>query len=100
MEKRKLKYEMLENIDAEEHDPFMDRHFSNNLKQLKKLDEWLKKHKMAGTWTLDEKLSFLRNVEANIRTGASFRRTQLSWLALLIALLAALSGFFIGTLIK
>jgi hypothetical protein len=99
MIKRKLKYEMLENVGAEEHDPFMERHFDNNLKQLKKLDEWLERHKMAGKWTLDEKLAFLRNVEANIRTGASFRRTQLSWVALIVALLAALSGFIIGTII-
>lgn len=100
MEKAKLKYEMLESVNAEEHDPFRERHFDNSLKELKKLDKWLGKHKMAGTWTLSEKLAFLRNVEANIRTGASFRRTQLSWFALLVALFAALSGFLIGTLIQ
>jgi hypothetical protein len=100
MEKTKIKYEMLENVNAEEHDPFRERHFDNSLKELQKLEKWLGKHKMAETWTLTEKLAFIRNVEANIRTGASFRRTQLSWFALLIALLAAMSGFLLGTLVK
>lgn len=100
MKKGKLKYGMLESVNAEEHDPFRERHFDNSLKELQKLDKWLDKNKMAGDWTLSEKLSFLRTIEANIRTGASFRRTQLSWFALIIALFAAISGYLIGHFVK
>ncbi|MFA6525346.1 MAG: hypothetical protein WCT33_03720 [Patescibacteria group bacterium] len=102
MEKNEIKNKiqgMLENISAEEYDPFLERHFNNSLEQLKQLDAWLDQKGIKKDWTLNEKLSFLRNVEANIRTGTSFRRTQLSWVALLIALLAALFGFVIGIVI-
>ena len=98
--KEKTKFGMLENISAEEHDPFLERHFDNSLDKVKRLDKWLEKKNMKDSWTLTEKLAFLRNIEANIRTGSAFRRTQLSWFALIIAFLAAISGFLIGTLIN
>lgn len=85
-----------ESLSAESHDSFQHRHFEQVLRELQELTVWMKKNKVRHNWTLNEKMSFLRNVEAVRRTGAAIRRTQLAWLAFLLGSLVGLVGLIVG----
>ena len=86
----------MEDIEGEEPKPYNERHYRMVLNEIEVLEKWMKKNHVRNNWSLSEKLAFLRNVEANIRTGAALRRTELAWIALVTGIIAIVVGFFFG----
>src|SRR3989344_9122731 len=89
---RTYNFSMLESITREDSDLFAYKHFDQVLKQLQSLEDWIAANNVKNNWTLSEKLAFLRNAEATIRTGAAIRRTQLAWIAVAAGTIATISG--------
>ncbi|OGY90614.1 MAG: hypothetical protein A3B30_02915 [Candidatus Komeilibacteria bacterium RIFCSPLOWO2_01_FULL_52_15] len=89
-------FDPIESMMRERRDPFQDVHFQHVIDDIAALESWMKNKKIQNNWTLIEKLAFLRNVEATIRTGTAVRRTQLAWFTLAIGTVAAGFGFLIG----
>ena len=102
MEKNKndYRFSFIESLTSEGRDPYRDQHFRRVFEDIKQLEKWMKENNIENNWNLKEKLAFLRNVEATIRTGTAVRRTQLSWITLMLGSLAALIGFFVGTMTR
>ncbi len=88
-------FSFIESLIKTGRDPYRDYHFQQVMDDIKRLEQWMKDHRLKNKWTLTEKLAFLRNVESTIRTGAAVRRTQLSWFTLVIATLAASLAFLL-----
>ena len=88
--------DLMERVRIEEGQPRNERQFATVLGEIEALEAWVKKNKIKNSWTLAEKLAFLRNVESNIRTAAAVRRTELAWVAFLIGLVAMVVGFMFG----
>ncbi len=91
-----FKFSFIESLTREQRDPFQDWHFERVFNDVRRLEQWMKNRHIEDTWTLTEKLAFLRNVESTIRTGSAVRRTQLAWFAMAIATIAALIGIVLG----
>lgn len=94
--KENYHFSFIESLTSEGRDPFRDQHFQQTFDDLAVLEKWMKDRKIKNGWTLSEKLSFLRNVESTIRTGAAVRRTQLTWFAVAVGTIGAILGFMIG----
>ena len=89
-------FSFIESLTSEKRDPYQHQHFQVIIDDLKRLEDWMLENHMENNWNLQEKLSFLRNVESTIRTGAAVRRTQLAWLAVALGTIIALVGFLIS----
>ena len=89
-------FSFIESLTSEKRDPYQHQHFQAIIDDLKRLEDWMRENHMENSWSLQEKLSFLRNVESTIRTGAAVRRTQLAWLAVALGTIIALVGFLIS----
>lgn len=89
-------FSLIEELENGEEEPHLHRHFANAMQEVTELENWMRCKGIKNNWTLTEKLAFIRNVEAQIRTNAAVRRTELSWWAFGLALAAALLGFIVG----
>lgn len=97
-EKLGRRFSFMEDLGSETNEPHLHRHFRDALKELAELESWMKQHRIRNNWTLTEKLAFLRNVEARIRTNSAIRRTELAWWAFTAGIALGLVGFAIGIL--
>ena len=92
---KEFNFSFIESLTSEKRDPYQNQHFEQTLDDLTNLEAWMRKREIKNSWTLTEKLAFLRNVESTIRTGAAVRRTQLAWFAVAFATIATVLGFLI-----
>ncbi|MFA6511909.1 MAG: hypothetical protein WCV86_02165 [Patescibacteria group bacterium] len=91
------RFSLVEDLENEKNEPHLHRHFRSTLQEMHELENWMKEKGLKNNWTLTEKLAFLRNVEARIRTNAAVRRTELAWWAFGIAIVATIMGFIVGS---